>query len=266
MSTGSSRSEGSYFINIEEGAETARLLYQERFITQETGGSFPPDMDLSSVRDVIDLACGPGGWVLDVAHAHPTTRIIGVDINPEMISYGAAQARTQELDNVKFVQMDIFKPFEFEDHSFDVVNARLLQGFMPRAGWAPFLKECWRITRPGGTIILTECEVSLTNSAAFEKLSTILVRAMHRGGLGFAPDDRHTGLLQMLPRFLRDAGCQNVRHATYGLEFSAGTAGHETLYQDYLILVQLLKPFFIAVGATTEEEYGRLLPEVQTEK
>ena len=79
MPVNPSENRSTYFVNPEEAEETARLLLQDRFVTKETGGVFPEDLDPNRVQLVLDLACGPGGWACDVARLHPQIDVIGVD-------------------------------------------------------------------------------------------------------------------------------------------------------------------------------------------
>jgi ubiquinone/menaquinone biosynthesis C-methylase UbiE len=86
--------------------------------------------DLSEVHDILDIACGPGSWVLDVAFEYAKKRVMGIDLSRLVIEYTRAQARVQGLDNASFKVMDALKPLELPDNSFDLVNARFLFGFM----------------------------------------------------------------------------------------------------------------------------------------
>jgi len=45
----------------------ARLLLQGRLISQNMGSLLPEGIELEKVHDVLDMACGPGGWAIDVA-------------------------------------------------------------------------------------------------------------------------------------------------------------------------------------------------------
>ena len=56
--------EKRYFIDPENAAEMARLTHQDSLVTTIMGGLFPERSDLSCVRDVLDIACGPGEWPL----------------------------------------------------------------------------------------------------------------------------------------------------------------------------------------------------------
>src|SRR5690242_15408024 len=104
---------GSYFIDAESSVETARLLSQDRLLTQAMGGVLAERRDLSGVRSVLDLACGPGGWVQDLAREHPDIEVYGVDINHEMIEYATAVAKGQQLSNAHFLEMDVTLPLDF---------------------------------------------------------------------------------------------------------------------------------------------------------
>src|SRR6266536_6407820 len=127
--------EGSYALDPESPAELARLINVHRFMTRGMGGPLVGVPDPSALQQVLDLACGPGGWVLDVAFACPDAQVAGVDISKTMISYANARARSQGLQNASFEVMDITQPLAFSDHAFDLVNGRLLVGSLPRTAW-----------------------------------------------------------------------------------------------------------------------------------
>src|SRR5215831_12545162 len=139
--------EDTYFIDPESGAEMARLMHQGRLISKNMGGLLPEGIDLANTRDILDMACGPGEWVLDVAFEHPEFQVIGIDISREMIDYARAQARAQGLDNATFMTMNILKSVEFSGNSFDMINGRLLVSFMPTTAWSDLLHECVRVLR-----------------------------------------------------------------------------------------------------------------------
>src|SRR2546423_1813649 len=111
-------SENEYFIDAENAAEMARLMHQDRLTTRGMGGVFPERSDFSTLHDILDIACGPGGWVLDVAFEHPTINVMGIDISGIMIEYARAQAWTQGLNTASFRVMDALKPLDFADGAF----------------------------------------------------------------------------------------------------------------------------------------------------
>ena len=85
---------------------------------------------------LLDLACGPGGWVMEWAATYPHIEAWGVDISTLMIEYAQQTAQAAGLTNAHFLEMDVSKPLDsFADQSFDLVNVRYLIGFLPAARW-----------------------------------------------------------------------------------------------------------------------------------
>lgn len=247
------QSEAIYLLG-DNGAEMARLIEQDRHFTTAMGGLLPEQPDLSKFHRILDVACGPGGWVLELAQAYPTMQVFGADISSHMINYATAQARASGLDNASFSVMNILESLDFPDDSFDLVNARFMAGFMPKAAWPRLIHECLRITRRGGVIRLTENEWGVTNSPAFEKLFGITAQTMQRAGQLLAPDWRHVGITPMQARFLRDAGCINIQEMAHSIDFSTDTEAHMGIYQDLSIAFKLMQPFQVAMGVATQQE------------
>jgi ubiquinone/menaquinone biosynthesis C-methylase UbiE len=257
-SNDASENESTYFIDAENAAEMARLTIQDRLTTKAMGGLFPEQADLSSIHDMLDIACGPGGWALDVAQAYPEKKVTGIDISRLMIAYAQAQAREKGLTNTYFQVMDALKPLAFADNSFDLVNSRFIFSFMPSDAWPKLLQECKRILQPGGIIRLTESEWYFTNSPAYERLHGMVTRAMHLAGLSFSPDGRMVGITPVLARLLQNAGFTGIEERAYVINLSAGTEAHQGLYRNLLAFLKLIQPFLIKTGVTTQAEADNL--------
>ncbi len=75
--------------------EKVRLIEQDRHFNQAMGGLLAEqaEADLSTVHRVLDVACGPGGWALDLAQQYPDIQVVGVDIDEGMIEYANTMAR-----------------------------------------------------------------------------------------------------------------------------------------------------------------------------
>lgn len=261
----SSQKESTYVIDAESGTEMARLINQERLLTKVMGGVFPERFDLSHASHILDVGCGPGSWVLEVAFENPKIKVVGIDISRLMIEYARAHAEAQGMDNASFRVMNALEALEFADNSFDVVNARYINAFMLKTSWPLLMKEILRILRPGGTLLLTECEWSITNSLVFEKMGEMLTRVGTLTGRSFSPDGRHIGITPMLGRFLRDAGFVDMQKKAHVLEFSAGTEDYGDTYQDLMAGLKLLEPYLVLAKMTTAEEFDELYQQALTE-
>lgn len=257
----------TYFAEVENVAEMARLLKQARFATTGLSGLFPRHLDVSAVHDVLDLACGPGEWVLAVAEAYPTIHVTGVDKSEVMIQF--ARSLSQAISTVCFTVTDALEPLAFAGAAFDLIHARFIAGFMPTAAWPKLLAECRRLLRPGGIMLLVEGEMAMTTSAAVEQLSGLFTRALCAIGQSFSPDGRHLGITPMLRTLLRDAGFLACQMEAAAMEHSTGTAFHASLSEDYAAAFQLMQPFLVRAGVATSEElaplYHRMVEEMQAE-
>jgi len=261
----SSQGERTYTIDAESATEMARLVNHDLLLTQSMGGLFSERADLSNIHDILDIACGPGGWVLEVARTYPEISVTGIDISQTMVEYARAYAKARGLANAHFRVMDALKPLDFPSASFDLVNARALVGFMYPQAWPVLLQETLRICRPGGIVRLTEGEMPITNSPAFEKLSGLLLQALHLAKRNFSPDGRHLGITPMLGRLLHDAGFQNIQKKVHFFDFSAGTPAHEGFYQDFMVAFQLLLPFLSKMELITKEEFDQVYQQMLAE-
>ncbi len=265
MTAETNKEENTYPIDPENAAEMARLLSQDMLITKGMKGPLTDQTNTALFSDVLDLACGPGGWVLDVARLLPEAQITGVDISVLMVNYGRATAKARGLHNAHFITANIKEPFPFADNTFDLVNARYLVGVLTPGEWPAMLREALRVCRPGGVIRFTETEMPITNSLGTEKMTQILLNAFTVTGRNFSPTARNFGITTMLPRLLRNAGCVDVSHASYSLDFSAGAEAHDGFYQDYMVTFQLGKDFIVKLDLATAEQYEEIYQQMLSE-
>src|SRR5260221_860528 len=155
--------------------------------------------------------------------------------------------------------MDATKRLDFPDASFDMVNARFLIGFMIPEAWTSFAQECRRITCPGGYIRLTECDdMGTTTSPAFQKLGGMTASAFKKARRSFSPEGRNFNITPMLGQFLQHAGYTNIQTIPHVIDWSAGAEEHESMFQDWMIGLQLLKPLKTKMGVTTQQQDDEL--------
>jgi ubiquinone/menaquinone biosynthesis C-methylase UbiE len=257
-------SENIYPIDHESGAEMARLMEQDHLFTKGMRGLFAECSDLSQIHRILDVACGPGGWALEVAFAYPEKEVVAFDISETMINYARTQALVQGLQNVSFRVMDALQPLDFPAASFDLVNARII-AFLPPKAWPSLIHEFLRITRPGGIIRLTETELSVSSSPALERMQEIFTGALKAAGQSLSPDGRRLGITPQLGRFLRQAGCINVQNMAHAIDYSAGTEAYTAFYQDWKMVYKLAQPFYINTGVTTQQEVDRVYEQMLLE-
>lgn len=234
----------TYFVQDRKNRnELTRLTIQDQMITKAMGGVLPEQADPTVFRRVLDVGCGPGGWIIEAAKIYPAVSLVGIDISRRMINYARAQAQANQVKNrVEFHVMDALHPLAFPTASFDLVNLRYGISFMRTWDWPKLLSEFLRITSPGGIIRLTDNDIlHQSNSPALTRLDEIAICALFRAGHLFTQEG--TGLMARLAHLLEQYGCQQVQTRACPLEFEAGTAEGQAYYEDMARVFQTTRPF-----------------------
>ncbi|HJT01384.1 MAG TPA: methyltransferase domain-containing protein [Terriglobales bacterium] len=101
---------------------------------------------------VLDLACGTGEPAISLAsQVGQQGRVIGIDINAELLEVARDRAQQRSLSNIEFRQADAHA-LPFASDSFDLVTSRF--GVMFFEDVVRALGEAHRILRPRGRIAL----------------------------------------------------------------------------------------------------------------
>jgi ubiquinone/menaquinone biosynthesis C-methylase UbiE len=217
---------------IDRETEKARLLHQDKVVTQAMGGVFPLGVDLAKGHRLLDIACGSGGWALEVAAQYPV-QVVGIDLSPDRIEDALVQAGVQQQHRVSFEVMDATQPLDFTSAYFDVVNARFITGFMQQATWPRLLKECRRVLKTGGVLQLSEMEYGVSSSPALQSLSSLLTEALRQQGRTFSVDGRSVGITHRLATLMKAAGFHSIRAHPFVLDASFDAALPVFLEQEY---------------------------------
>lgn len=254
-----SHNDNTYIFDPESAQEMARLINQDRFITQTMGGVLAGLPELPSGAQVLDLACGPGGWALDVARERPDIEVCGIDISHLMIDYANARAQSQQFFNASFGIMDIRQPLDFPDASFDLINARFLYVTLKRDAWPSLIAECKRLLRPGGILRLTEVDdFGVTSSPAFEQFGVLNIQASWRAGYGFSSNGRRFDMSIGLLKLFREMEMEDIHLRASVGDYSAQSDGWGSFFHNAEIAVLQTKPFLIKAGQISNEAFEQL--------
>lgn len=247
--------------------ELTRLLIQDEIITAAMGGVLPEQPNPTIFHDVLDVACGTGGWLIEAAKTYPTmTKLVGIDISKKMVEYAQAQAKDQQVkERVAFHVMDALRPLGFPDAHFDLVNQRSGTGYLRTWDWPKLLSEFRRITRPGGVIRITEADFGVeSTSPALTHLNTIVFEAFYRAGHLFL--NEKTGVTSELARLIDQYGFQDVQTRTCMPEYRPDTTEGEHFIEDMKLVFRTVVPFIQKWGnmpSDYETIYQQALSEME---
>lgn len=102
---------------------------------------------------LLDVACGTGRTLRQLATAHPTMRFHGVDLSPYYV-----QAARRLLADVGEVTLAVenAEALPYADDTFDVVTSVYLFHELPRNARRRVVAELARVLRPGGLLVIED--------------------------------------------------------------------------------------------------------------
>jgi ubiquinone/menaquinone biosynthesis C-methylase UbiE len=248
--------------------EVARLINLDHLLATAIEDILPglPETDLPGLHTVLDLGCGPGSWVLDVAFDHPECEVAGVDSRQNMIEYAWVRARTQQRFNASFGVMDMTQPLDFSDNSFDLIHARFPAGVFHGDAWISLIAECMRILCPGGLLYLINIDSAIeTNSPAFARFTTLLMQAKRLAGCYISSHEDALDTSLIFPQLLHRAGFQHIRCATQFVDVSAEATAWANFVRNTEMIYSQAQPLLLEAGLVTQEEMNQLYMRVLIE-
>ncbi|CAG8476157.1 6107_t:CDS:2 [Acaulospora morrowiae] len=108
---------------------------------------------------VLDVGCGPGTWVVEMAYDFPSAIFVGLDISPIFPS------DQKKPPNATFLQLNILDGLPFPDDTFDFIYQRFLASAIEESQWKyEVISELVRVTKPGGWIEIMEVGTVVTDN------------------------------------------------------------------------------------------------------
>jgi ubiquinone/menaquinone biosynthesis C-methylase UbiE len=256
---------------------------------------------------VLEIGCGHGYWLGEMARAYPHLLCIGLDQDEGQIRSANALAQQLGLAHTTFLarRLDDFSSTSFPTQVYDLVHLSLLSRYVLTANYPALAKTCASLCRPGAMLCWTEAELPITNSPAFERLTSLVCEALQRVGQSFIPERmwewaelfaaragkpgvdrssykrRHLGITPMLGRWLRAAGCgvhpempiyslwRTDAHVTqetaYAIEVSAGQPAHEGFVRQASRFAHQVKPLLLRTGVIEEMEHAAVCDPLEGE-
>jgi len=106
-------------------------------------------------QQVLDIGCGTGALTIKSAQRH--AKVVGIDINPQMLDI--ARKHVQELqltENIQLVEAGVAEMESMEAESYDVVMSGLCFSELSEDEQAYALKQVNRVLKEGGLLLLAD--------------------------------------------------------------------------------------------------------------
>jgi ubiquinone/menaquinone biosynthesis C-methylase UbiE len=124
------------------------LSFWDRF-----GAATVSRLRLAPGATVLDLCCGAGASAIPAARAvGPAGRVLGIDVAAPMLELARARAAAEGLANIEFRHGDATRT-GLPSGGFEAVVCVFGVFFAP--DMTAFLREMWRLVRPGGVLGVT---------------------------------------------------------------------------------------------------------------
>jgi SAM-dependent methyltransferase len=127
---------------------------QNSWLTVDEHDRFLEWLDLSSEKDLLDVACGAGGPALRIA-AITKCSVVGIDVHEDAIATAKALAATRKLaERAQFLAGDATAPLPFPDSNFDAITCIDAINHFPER--LRTMMEWARLLKPGGRLLFTD--------------------------------------------------------------------------------------------------------------
>lgn len=140
---------------------------------------------------LIDIGCGTGRTLHQLARTHPSLRLWGVDLSPAYVSVARRRLESPEVT----IAAENAEQLPFADGAFDIATSVYLFHELPRNARRNVVREMHRVLRPGGLLVV-EDSAQITESAEIASALREFPREFHEPFYADYLDDDLEGMLR----------------------------------------------------------------------
>jgi len=242
--------------------EITRLMMLHLLLEAEIANFCPNLREQDDVKTVLDVACGPGWWVLAMAQEYRDVDFVGIDRSTSFIQFARTMAQARKMENALLLVQDIYAPDEalVPSGGFDFINMAFCADHTSLAAFPALLQQVRRLCRPGGLMCWVEMDTPGTNSEAYGRLTMLARQALQKAGLGFPVSAYATGIAQVMEQWLRQADFEEVQSAAYEFVIAADkdARAHHRFFRQAFVACLQMRAFLLAMEVTTIQEFEQL--------
>lgn len=212
--------------------------------------------DLGGIKKgmhVLDAGCGIGGSSVWLARERGAT-VVGITLSHKQCASAQSFAKRRGVSDATSFFVQDFTQTNFSDKSFDVVWA--IESVCYARKKIAFLKEAYRLLRPGGSLIVAD---GFRSKRHYTKSEEQLMRTWLDGWV--VPDiDHHEDFV----KHMRHVGFNNIRYQNatpHVLPFSRWVARRASILTPIARVLQIIKvftPVQVQNGVATVTQYKAL--------
>lgn len=149
-----------YFLGYSQDTLIAEMLIHN--VVAKTIGLTLLPWNEGPPKRVLDIGCGSGAWVWDMAKKWRETEFIGLDLVPIQTPMDALDGSDDKslTNRVSWMVANALDGLPFAHGTFDYVHIRYINTGIPESKWTFLLGEAMRILVPGGQIEILESDHS----------------------------------------------------------------------------------------------------------
>ncbi len=237
------------------------------YLLQVQGGRLHPErIPVNTMESILDLGCGTGEWIFDLARRYPKLRIYGIDSNEEVLHQAKVRRNTSSLRQVELRHMDLLQGLPIPTACVDFVHMRRFARYIKPQAWPSMISECVRVLRPSGWLNIVELELCEISSPACLTIHRAMLQARTKIGRTLDATGSTLGVAQRLYAMLLDAGLYEVGYDVFTIDL--GTMGGNTAHVFLSEIVRhafILKPLVIQQGILESDEFDTLVEQARVE-
>lgn len=163
--------------------ETVARAYDKVAFFKESSRHIADMLKLKPGTKILDVACGTGNVILQLASSFPKTECVGIDISQAMLDVAEDSAKARGITNTRFFCQDIESLTQ--DTSYDLITCSYALFFLPNP--VDTLRLLVSLLSDDGELIFT----SFTDEA-FTPSSPILIKELQAFGIALEDENEET--------------------------------------------------------------------------
>ena len=254
-------------IQANRGNEVNLDALLHAYLLQVQGGRLHPEhIAVNTMESVLDLGCGTGEWIFELAKRYPKLRIYGIDSNEKLLHQAKVRRNTSSLRQVELRHMDLLQGLPIPNASIDFVHMRHFARYIKPQSWPYMIHECVRVLRPQGWLNIVELELCEISSPACLALHRAMLQARAKLGRTLDATGSTLGVAQRLYAMLLHAGLYEVGYDVFTVDVGAQGSNAAPLFLSEIVRRAFVaKPLVVQQGIVESATFDALVEQAEVE-